>query len=150
MKKTPVFVYGTLREGFGNYMRILKGKASEPQKATLDGFEMYSVGGFPAIMPGEGQVIGEVMYLNEDQYERTMLNLDGLEGYYPQRENYSMYLRRTMTVTLENGEKVDAYVYLWNRPIPGPKVESGDWKEYTYGTNPLNFVDEEEDEMLPI
>lgn len=130
--KTPAFVYGTLLEGFGNYSNILKGNVDSIKPATLEGFQMYSVsgGGFPAILPGKGTVVGELMYIEERKYNHILKRLDQLEGYYETSERHSMYLRRTMKVTTESGEEVEAYVYIWNRGIPGPKVESGDWRSY--------------------
>lgn len=132
-KQMPAFVYGTLREGFGNYSRLLEGKVKSNTPATLEGFEMFSVGGFPAILPADGVIVGELIEIDEDQYTNTLHDLDILEGYYPGKESHSMYLRKTMTVTTEDGEKVEAYVYIWNRPAPRIKVTSGDWKQYVKG-----------------
>lgn len=129
-KQTPAFVYGTLREGFGNYKRLLEGHTTNIEEATLEGFEMYSVGGFPAILPAEGTVVGELITIDEDKYEPVLRSLDRLEGYYPQSKDNSMYLREKMEVITSNGEKVEAYVYVWNRPAPREKVESGDWKQF--------------------
>lgn len=134
MTKQAIFVYGTLRTGFHNYNRLLKGRVNETVDATLKGFDMYSIGGsYPAIVSGSGEVTGELMYIDDENYDETMRSLDWLEGYTPQRENHSMYLRITLTVVTADGELVDAYVYLWNRPVPDTKIASGDWVNFKQG-----------------
>lgn len=132
--KTPIFVYGTLRTGLHNYNRILKGNVSEAVEAKLENFDMYSIGGaYPAIVAGKGEVVGELIEVNDEHYDETMRALDHLEGYFPRDKRNSMYLRETLTVTTADGEKVEAYVYLWNRPVPATHIPSGDWVDYKFG-----------------
>jgi gamma-glutamylcyclotransferase (GGCT)/AIG2-like uncharacterized protein YtfP len=77
---------------------------------------MYSLGGFPGILSGDGVVHGEV-YEIED---RHLPNLDGLEGYYPEADD-GMYLRREVELDMPDDPFVfahltlKAYVYIWNR-----------------------------------
>ena len=58
-----VFVYGSLKTGFGNN-RLLQNKGSVfVTDDVIIGFDMYSMGGFPGIVhnpEGEGIVTGEV------------------------------------------------------------------------------------------
>lgn len=130
-KQTPAFVYGTLREGFRNYARLLEGNTTNIEQATLEGFEMYSVhDSFPAILPAEGTIVGELITIKEEIYDQVLRNLDRLEGYNPQSKDNSMYLREKREVITSNGEKVEAYVYIWNESEPRQKVESGDWKQF--------------------
>ena len=44
-----VFVYGTLKEGFGNN-RLLKDSQKISEDA-VEGFVMYHMGGFPGVVP---------------------------------------------------------------------------------------------------
>lgn len=131
--KIPFFVYGTLRNGFGNYEHLLKGNTIKEIPATIKG-KMYSVsksGGFPCVVAGNDTIKGELMYIKEDRYWSVMRNLDILEGYDYKNEQRSMYLRRLKEVTLENGEKVLAWVYIWKGEVKKDLyVKSGDWKQY--------------------
>ena len=70
-----VFVYGTLKEGEGNH-RLLE-TAEFIREDQLKGWDMYSLGGFPAITQGSGEIYGE-LYAVDDA---TMQRLDVLEGY---------------------------------------------------------------------
>lgn len=121
-----VFVYGTLLSGNGNN-RLLSGSALVG-KRTLTGFDMVTLGGFPAIEPGAGTVVGEVYEINEETLDR----LDGLEG-YTEGGNHNLYERET--ITTDDG--ITAFVYV----MPGckeeyPPLDSGDWNnrhEDNYG-----------------
>jgi gamma-glutamylcyclotransferase (GGCT)/AIG2-like uncharacterized protein YtfP len=134
MEKKAVFVYGSLREGLYNYQRCLTGRVEKMIPAQLKGYELYSVyGSYPAMVQSQPQdeVTGELMILKEDQYEDTMATLDRLEGYREGDDRHSMYLRQVKEVLLENGQYVEAYVYVWNRSTRGlAKVDGGDWKPY--------------------
>ncbi len=46
LKQYPLFVYGTLLEGFRNEQRYLKGKVSSRQKAKLRGGRIYHLSSF--------------------------------------------------------------------------------------------------------
>lgn len=71
-----VFVYGTLKKGYGNNERFLK-DCKELGIATINGL-MFHLGPFPAINLGEpfSQITGEVYEVNWDH----ILKMDILEG----------------------------------------------------------------------
>ncbi|WP_313469669.1 gamma-glutamylcyclotransferase family protein [Carnobacterium sp.] len=82
----PVFVYGSLKTGEFNYKRYLDGKVLtvEPKRARIKG-KLYDMPykGYPALEVDELSpvwVYGEVVELLD--YETTLSQLDGLEGYY--------------------------------------------------------------------
>ena len=86
-----LFVYGTLKQGFGNHRWYL----NRPPllKATLNGWEMASLGGFPAISPSEKEeqkVQGEIYEITPND----LTALDRLEG-YPH-----MYKRKKVTASI--------------------------------------------------
>ena len=85
-----VFVYGTLLRGRSNHRGYLRGCPCIGC-GILEGFDMYNVGSFPAIVPGEGRVRGELYRVNR----RTLERLDMLEG------NGSLYVRRRVRVAAE-------------------------------------------------
>lgn len=111
MSNTPFFVYGTLKRGFYNARRIPDSEIEKVTRAIIQGMDMYSVGSFPAIVHGEGTVVGEVIFLKEDaDYDRILRDVDHLEG-----EGY-LYKRKLSTVILGDGTVVEAWTYIWNQP----------------------------------
>lgn len=83
-----VAVYGTLREGHGNWAAILKGNAkllgtytSEPK------YTMYSAGGFPIVCDnGTGTIVYEVYEVDSNAVMRRLHSLEGCTG-IPGHEN---------------------------------------------------------------
>lgn len=134
-KQLPVFVYGTLRKGFGNYQRLLKGQTTKEEAAIITG-TMFSVGGFPALKtlyaPNTKIIKGELMYVKPEKYTEVLRSLDWLEGYRVDQPERSMYLREKATVFNESiRQTVEAWVYYWNGSTKGLEVvESGCWREY--------------------
>ena len=117
-----VFVYGSLRKGFGNN-RLLQGQEFLRASATEDKFLMYSMGGFPAVDTSvdSNQIQGELYEVNPE----GMARLDRLEG-YP-----SFYDRKE--VKLATGETAWVYFIDEFHKRYGSNyetVENGDWKEY--------------------
>lgn len=132
-EQRPVFVYGTLRHGQGNYRHLLAGRTNrEEHGATLPNHQMWSIG-IPFVLDGDGTVHGDLMYLSPSTYAATLRDLDRLEGYKGPGLKSNMYERVTRPVTLANGEVVEAYVYHASdrRAVhgfdPNTLVPSGDW-----------------------
>lgn len=75
MNKHKVAVYGTLREGEGS--SCLLENAVKLSTQRIDGFVMYSNGGFPYAVEGDGEMTIEVYEVDD----RTFCRLDMLEGY---------------------------------------------------------------------
>ncbi|QFG05621.1 gamma-glutamyl cyclotransferase [Bacillus phage 031MP004] len=131
-KYLPFFVYGTLRHGFNNYAWALSGKVRQIRKASTIG-TMYSLGGFPALVnKGENDIVGELMLVEPEHYDKVLESLDMLEGYHKYDEDpkeTSMYLRKEADVLDDlSGETVKAWVYYWNRPTDRlPVIATGDW-----------------------
>lgn len=135
MNQLPVFVYGTLRNGFGNY-RLLEGRTLKEETAFIDGaiYPVHQNGGFPCYTDREnGVVVGELMLIKPNVYDDTLRSLDMLEGYHSSHINQSMYIRKIKKVRTEHGEML-AYVYVWNvthgRPLTTEKIDSGCWKTF--------------------
>ena len=126
-----VFVYGTLLEGEGNHSYYLQG-SSYKGKAAVSGYEMYDIGAFPGIVPGNGSIPGEVY---EVDYE-TLRNLDYLEG------EGSLYFRKSVPVKMSTGESAFAWIYVYNGSVEGleriPVWRKQDYVWYvSYGSNML-------------
>ena len=119
-----VFVYGTLRKGYGNHhlLRDANFLGEAQVKAT-----MYLMGYIPYVSLNNdtNTVHGEVYKIDEDILRR----LDQLEGYYPSQPNTSFY-NRSVIKTIDGHE---AYIYHieYKEEKEQYKVSSGDWKIYT-------------------
>lgn len=114
-------VYGTLRQGFGNYKRLLDNKDCTylgTQRTSAD-FKMVSLGGFPGVIPGGDQEVTiEVFQVNNPQIEKS---LDYLEG-YPR-----FYQKMTIKT---NWGKADMYILSEEEYGHLTIVKSGDWSDY--------------------
>ena len=72
-----VFVYGTLRQGFGNH-RLLEGATFIGPATTAAEFTMLHLGAYPGLIhDGTTQIVGEVYEVDADQ----LRHLDRLEGH---------------------------------------------------------------------
>lgn len=128
MQKLPVFVYGTLRQNQSNYAIYLEGQISASYPAHLKHGKLYHFGSYPGLLLSAdgGKVIGELMYLDETNYDQILANLDILEGC-----EEGLYERITAQVFLnESAETRTAWVYIIGQPLHNQCVrliESGDW-----------------------
>lgn len=134
-EKYPVFVYGSLRNGMGNYNWALKNRTEKEIKGDISGL-MYSLGGFPAVVPTKSKkrVIGELMYIKPKMYNRTMFDLDQLEG-WTGNPRTSLYNKVLVDVKVEGEDKpIKAWCYIMSARSPHVRdctvVESGDWVEF--------------------
>ena len=119
-----VFVYGTLMTGESNHLYLENSKCLGI--AAIEGYEMYNVGWFPAIVPGKSTIPGELYEVPKCD----MSNIDMLEG------EGSLYIRKCKETT----DKSLTYIYEYAQDITGlDKIDS--WKDYvwyvSYGSNML-------------
>lgn len=117
-----IFIYGTLRRG-GRAHHLMQA-AEFQSKGSISG-RLVHIDQYPGLIPcGDQQVIGE-LYLVGDQ----LLNeLDRYEGCL---ESPAHYLRKETVVTLKNGEKKPALVYIFQLLEPHhEEVKGGDWMEW--------------------
>lgn len=123
-----VFVYGTLMKDEYNHIFLQNSKYIN--NATLENYDMYNVGSYPAIIPGEDEIIGEL-------YEvpiKDMPAIDRLEG------EGCLYIKKCKTITEIQSRKTLAYIYEFMQDVEGlEKIKS--WKDYVwyvaYGSNML-------------
>jgi gamma-glutamylcyclotransferase (GGCT)/AIG2-like uncharacterized protein YtfP len=116
-----VFVYGTLKRGFGNN-RLIKDQEFMGSCATKDHFNMVSLGGFPGVLSFEEQdnpaiIRGELYCVDDD----ALQSMDCLEG-HP-----DFYERKQVETTLGK-----AWMYLLPREgyIDRPQVDKNDNGEF--------------------
>lgn len=127
--KRNVFVYGTLMKDETNHHYLENSTFLD--MATIEGYEMYNVGWYPAIIDGNGLIIGELYHVpNTD-----MPSIDMLEG------EGSLYIKRCETVTDSKGNSSFAFIYVYNRDCSDLERISVWNREYvwyvSYGSNML-------------
>ena len=119
-----VAVYGTLREGCGNWRWCLKDRAEKISTERLSYHKMYSMGGFPFIVESDDEhdeITCEVFDVNPKISDAVLSDLDSLEGY--------PYMYNRKVVDTSHG---DAHIYYMGEKDENfyPFVESGDWLEF--------------------
>lgn len=134
-QKLKVFVYGSLRIGFFNYDKYLKGHVIKSELATIKGTLFHMINkGYPALLKGDDIVYGEVMTI--DNYETVIEAMDKMEGYIGIDNKENEYNRIALDVVLENEKKAEkCYVYMYNLEKSEDflqnkqYIKSGDWTE---------------------
>lgn len=122
-----VLVYGTLMSGETNHGHL---RHSTPLGAcVLEGYEMYDVGWYPAIIEGDGFIIGELYQVPVTDIP----SIDTLEG------EGSLYEKKCVRIAID-GKPTFAFVYVYLRDCSDLK-RIASWKEYlwyvAYGSNML-------------
>lgn len=98
MTPNLLFVYGTLRKGFGNH--VMMSGCTFLGDGTIQAL-LYAHGMLPMIGHGDGTVKGELYKVPDEEWR----HLDGLEG-HP-----NWYCREHTNVTLADGKVVRAWAY---------------------------------------
>jgi gamma-glutamylcyclotransferase (GGCT)/AIG2-like uncharacterized protein YtfP len=127
---TRLFFYGTL---MADDVRgsVLDGLARRVDDATISG-DLYDVhGGFPALVPGAGRVVGEVWEILPGYGPSALAITDRIEGYRPANPAHSMYVRRTVNALLPDGSEVLVETYEWNGSTARlRRIDGGSWRSY--------------------
>lgn len=123
-----VFVYGTLMRGETNHGRLEGSAFIGP--GIVEGYDMYDVGWYPAIVSGNNLIVGE---LYEVPLTR-MPDIDSLEC------EGSLYEKKCERVVCPNGKATFALIYVYLRDCTGLERIPA-WKDYvwyvSYGSNML-------------
>lgn len=120
-----VFVYGTLMKGEANHLYLKNSTCLGA--AILEGYEMYDVGWYPAIIPGDGRIIGEL-------YEVPKKDIPLIDRF---EDEGNLYIRKYKITS----DKALVYIYEYAKDTTGlEKISS--WKDYiwyvSYGSNMLS------------
>ena len=123
-----VFVYGTLMSGETNHHYLQNSDCLG--LATIEGYDMYDVGWYPAIVSGDNTIMGELYQASKDD----MSSIDMLEG------EGSLYAKKCERVTTLDGNSTFAFIYVYLRDISELERIPA-WKDYvwyvSYGSNML-------------
>lgn len=102
----PIAVYGTLRPG-GGADYLWKGMQTRIDHGTVPGYRLVTHGPYPfALADPTDRIVVDVLTFDWDTFDRVLARLDRLEG-HP-----SFYARRIVTATLDDGERVDCWLYV--------------------------------------
>ncbi len=120
-----LFVYGGLLKGM-TLAPFIEG--SEYLGPGFIRAEIYFLGQFPGIIPGNGIVFGELYEIDESM----LPSLDKIEHYHPNDLERSSYIRKELNVTcLPNKEKLKAEAYFYNRSVVGQEhIPHGDYRRF--------------------
>jgi len=126
-----LFLYGTLiAEKSNNEVTHLAKRLRRVGKAHVPG-RLYDLGDYPgAVLDHSSNTLvkGELVSLPRD---RELLEaFDRYEEFDSSNPSKSVLIRKKTRITLANGRMVDAWIYVYNRPISNaPLIRGGDyWK----------------------
>lgn len=121
-----LFVYGTLRRRAGHPMGVLLRDAQFVGEGTVPG-RLYDLGPYPGMLPGSqprDRVRGEVYRLQSPKLR--LGQLDHYEGCGGAAGDE--YRRRRMTVRMDDGATVSAWLYVYNGAVrAGQRIAGGDY-----------------------
>jgi gamma-glutamylcyclotransferase (GGCT)/AIG2-like uncharacterized protein YtfP len=119
---TRLFVYGTLRPAQPNFVNI-KNLVIAHESATTEG-ELLDLGAFPALVPGDGIVVGDLLTIHSEALRIT----DRIES-CELGAGRNLYDRREVAVTHADGSTISAWTYIFARPerlVGRPKAVVGE------------------------
>ena len=106
-----VIVYGSLRQKQGNHHWMTYSQLLGEHK--LEGYELYDLGFYPAVVKGDGAIECEVYRINPS----ILTELDEL------KKNSQDYVRELIPTPYGN-----AWIYLYKHSVDGLRqIKSGDW-----------------------
>lgn len=125
-----LFVYGTLRSDSysDNYRQLIAPNFTLVDRARTPG-RLFAIIDYPGMIAAENSadlVIGEVYIF--DGGESQLTEIDDYEGCAPHSPQPHLYTRKKQQVSLYNGSKVEAWVYIYNFPVSDDMlIRSGDF-----------------------
>lgn len=125
-----IFVYGSLRKAFDHPKHSLLADNGRLLGIGFCQGNLYEIEWYPGVVLSDDpadRVKGEV-YAIHDNLNSVLAALDQYEGYSPDSPGASLYVRRIVPVTLEDGTATEAWTYLYNRkPDELKRIPSGDF-----------------------
>lgn len=125
-----LFVYGTLKRGFYNHTILLDYKGNDStfiRELSLPGYDMYSLGGFPGVVLGKGQITGELYKVNDEILCRTD-RLEGVNAKFPYKGLYRR--EKARMISEDQFGTWNYWIYLYNGDVSTrQKIEDGVWRK---------------------
>jgi gamma-glutamylcyclotransferase (GGCT)/AIG2-like uncharacterized protein YtfP len=125
VKNLPIFVYGSLKAGADRDIFADLQRSVVP--AQLQGASLYDLGYFPGLKLGGSEVVyGELhKYYSNKQLRYVLKLMDQIEGYYGRKTD--LYKRVEVAITVETGQKLNAYTYIYNRQVGSASLITSGW-----------------------
>lgn len=137
MENLPFFVYGTLLPNQPNYY-LWKDSIADTKNGIIRNYQLFDMGHYPMIVESEGNnVVGMLMYIKTEDYEKITKIIDNLEGYNPENHGNSAYNREIRDIKLENGELEKALIYIGSEDFvkKDNAVKRGNWVKHISNKN---------------
>lgn len=118
-----LFVYGTLKRETGLLHELVgRDRYRFVGMGNISGKKLKGTP-YPAVIkdPSGEPISGEVFELLS--FPDTIKMLDAYEAFNPDNPSQSLYTRELVTVTLNSGQTVEAWVYYYNEASPGNQAE---------------------------
>ena len=127
-----LFVFGTLLSGYDHPMaRRLSAEAELVGAARCRG-GLYLVRHYPGMVLSDDatdEVHGEVFRMRNP--DALLAVLDKYEGCAPGAAEPTEYVRKQVTVTLDDNRTIEAWTYVYNWPVDAlPRITSGKFLEH--------------------
>lgn len=118
--------YGSLRKGFGADATFgLENSGKFIGQERVPG-KLYAVSWFPGAVLGEDKEETILCDVYETDNEAVLTRLDQYEGFNPERQSESLFVRRTV-----DSNYGPCFIYEYNQNVQGSAyVEGGDWGSF--------------------
>lgn len=128
-----LFVYGTLLRDVSHPKSDILEKYARNQGRRIFRGRLYDVGSYPAAIASNNKndkIFGDLYELLRPQ--AALKKLDAYEGYFPENNTASFYIRTKETVYHTDGKHgIKSWIYLYNKSIEGLRpISSGDYLAY--------------------
>ncbi|KFG90219.1 AIG2 family protein [Sphingobium herbicidovorans NBRC 16415] len=126
MTSDLLFVYGTLRPGFGGERAAWLASVARPVDAAMARGALYRVDYYPAFVPqADGLVVGDLFHLpNATAILATLDEYEECAAHFPAPHEY----RRERVRVQTTGGGVDAWTYVYARDVAGlERIAGGDF-----------------------
>ena len=135
------FFYGTLQAGNSNPVIAAIHRRLVPEGPARIAGRLLAVrdcdGWFPALVPGDGEVHGQVYAASADFSADDLAALDRYEEFDPASPETSWYLREIMALT--SGEPVSVYRMNGTPPATAVPIPGGDFRAWLNAANLPEF-----------
>jgi len=139
-RELPVFVYGTLLNGFTNASRYVAPYGHRRLPAKARGRLYHLPQGYPALLAESAEdtwVTGELIFFESHHYVQAMKGLDELEDYFGKDDPRNLYEREVFhTIHPATNVVYPAFVYIMRKEQAelakqqGIYLPGGDWRAY--------------------
>lgn len=113
MDKKYALFYGSLKKDHYNFNRF--GGQTFVKEVELDGYELFNLGSYPAILEGKGKIIAELHEVTPEAFA-SIRRMEIGAGYSEKQKEI-------------DGEKASLFVFSESRIRNAfPKIEDGNWR----------------------